>query len=1211
MGDALIWWLTIELLGLLAVPLAAALLPHLPDRGYAAAKPLGLLLVGWLAYLLAMLHLLPFERLTLVGCGLALGALSGWLLLRDGRALLGEFRTRLRRPAFLRYLISAEVLFTLAFAVWALVRAGNPNIVEQEKFMDFGFLNTILKSGMFPPHDMWLAGQPINYYYFGYVLIAVLTSLSGVIPAVAFNLGAAGLFALTALGAFGLVYNLITGTVQRPIAGLDTPEGARPAVIVRRPFLSPILYAVLAALMLAAMGNLTVAFATHTTEDTQSIEGNGWRYCFLCAQARSYDWWAPSRVVQDYQTNAGGAKSKVGFTTINEFPAFSFILADMHPHVLMLPFVLLTLTLALGFARRKARPGGSWRAGLPSTVSGWLALIAAGVAAGALYAGNTWDYPTYLGILVLAGGIPLLTAQRRAAQPAGWGWLRPWLVQGLLLVALSVLTFLPFHLTFVSLVGGDSATVPANLAAIPVLGGLLQKVGGLLLVNTADKTILGFLVIFGIFLLPILVWLGSNLVGYLRDLLRADPAAQRAPAIWIGFIVVAVVLAVLLRFPLFGLLVPMAGIALALIWRQPERTDRNFALLLTAVAALIGLVIEVVFLKDNFQMRMNTLFKFYFQIWTLWAVVAAYGLWQVLDRAFTPHASQVTTATGRTRIIVADGPPRSIQGAAGALAVVALLLVASGLLYPFYGAQSRQGLGNGPLKGLDGTAWVGGEQPADLEAIGWLNAHAQAGDRVLEAGGDEYGRPGRVSAYTGIPTLVAWDNSHEALWRTGQPALRQEINARRAAVNAIYQGVDPAGGQPLTATRLLDVLHQYGVTYVFAGAVERSKAGWAPQAANQAMTAYAEGLFQQALPAVFHATAGDTVIYAVKETSAGTGVAPAPPVTGATPGAAPTAVGPAFDPQATPVGLFAHAAGPNRGQLSLPRSVARDAAGNFYVADTGNLRIQKFDPAGGFLALWGSKGTNLGQFAPLSDTAVGTGPSGIAVDSGGNVYVADTWNHRIEKFDPAGKPLTTWGSFLNLADAAAPADPDPNRKFYGPRGLAFGPDGLLYVTDTGNKRVLIFDRNGVYQRQINSGMSPSKVAPAVAFDQPGELNEPIGIAVGADGSVYVADTNNRRIQKFDASGKAVAQWPLPAGAWEPGPYLEPFLALDSAGNLYASAPTGKAVLKYDPTGKLLGTGKTAAGAALRLPTGLTVGKDGAVYVVDTDANAVVKLDALP
>ncbi len=1208
MGDALIWWLTIELLGLAAVPLAAALLPTLPDRGYAAAKPLGLLIVGWLAYLLAMLHIVAFDRLTLAGCALVLGVLSVWLLLRDSRALLGEFRTRLRRPAFSRYLISAELLFTLAFIVWTMVRSGNPNIVDQEKFMDFGFLNSILKSGMFPPHDMWLAGQSINYYYFGYVLIAALTSLSGVVPAVAFNLAAALLFALTALGAFGIVYNLISGTIQRPAPGRYTLEGARPAVVARRPFLSPILYALLAALMLTAMGNLTVAFATKDT--TQSQDGNGWRFCFLCAQARNYDWWAPSRVVQDYQTAPDGTKSKVGFETINEFPGFSFILADMHPHVLMLPFVLLTLTLALGFARRRVRLSTGRLAGVPDTVPSALALVLAGVAAGALYAGNTWDYPTYLGILVLAGGLPYLVAQRHSEQPAGWDWIRPWLVQGVLLVVLSVLTFLPFHLTFVSLVGGESAAVPANLAGIPVLGGLLQKLGGLLLVNSADKTILGFVVIFGIFLLPILIWLGSNAVGYLRDLLRTDPEARRAPAVWGGAIGVVLVLAVLLRFPLLGLLLPMAGVALALIWRQPERSDRNFALLLTAVAALIGLVVEVVFLKDNFQMRMNTLFKFYYQIWALWALVAAYGLWQVLDRAFTPHAGQVTTATGRKRIIVEDSPPRSAQGLAGLLAAIMVLLIGSGLLYPIYSAQSRQGLGSGPLKGLDGTAWVGSDQAGDLEAINWLNTHEKAGDVVLEAGGDEYGHAGRVSSYTGIPTLVAWDNSHEALWRTGQPLLRQEITQRRNTVNAVYQGVDPAGGQPLTAARLLNVLHQYGVTYVFAGAVERGKSGWAPQAANQTMTPYAEGLFQQALPAVFHATGGDTVIYAVKDTIAGTGVAPPPPAAAGSTPTASTAGGPAFDAQATPVGLFAHASGPNRGQLNLPRSVALDGAGNFYVVDTGNLRLQKFDPAGAFLALWGGKGNGFGQFAQLSDTAVGTGPSGVVVDNDGNVFVADTWNHRIEKFDAAGKPLTSWGSFLNLADAAAPADPDPNRKFYGPRGLALGPDGLLYVTDTGNKRVLIFDRNGAYQRQINSGMSPSKVAPTVAFDRAGELNEPIGIAVGTDGSVYVADTNNRRIQKFDTTGKAVAQWPVPAGAWDPGPYLEPFLALDHAGNLYATAPTGKAVLKYDPTGKLLGTAKTA-GTTLTRPTGITIGKDGSVYVVDTEAGAVVKLDAVP
>src|SRR5690349_14291191 len=215
MGEAVAWWIAIELLGLVALPIAAVVLRALPDRGYCVSKPLGLLLTGWLAYTLAMTGVVPFTRPVLAGCVVVLAAGSVALLLRNGRAGWIALRAQFRTPAFLRYLLTSEILFTLAFAVWAYLRAYNPNIVDQEKFMDFGFLNAILRSGTFPPHDMWLAGQSINYYYFGYVLIAAWTSLSGVPSQVAFNLADAGLFALTALGAFGIVYNLIAGTLQR------------------------------------------------------------------------------------------------------------------------------------------------------------------------------------------------------------------------------------------------------------------------------------------------------------------------------------------------------------------------------------------------------------------------------------------------------------------------------------------------------------------------------------------------------------------------------------------------------------------------------------------------------------------------------------------------------------------------------------------------------------------------------------------------------------------------------------------------------------------------------------------------------------------------------------------------------------------------------------------------------------------------------------
>lgn len=304
--------------------------------------------------------------------------------------------------------------------------------------------------------------------------------------------------------------------------------------------------------------------------------------------------------------------------------------------------------------------------------------------------------------------------------------------------------------------------------------------------------------------------------------------------------------------------------------------------------------------------------------------------------------------------------------------------------------------------------------------------------------------------------------------------------------------------------------------------------------------------------------------------------------------------------------------GAERGQFNLPRGITTDASGNFYVVDTANMRVQKFDRTGKFLATIGNGvGNGDGQFNPFSSDAVGTGPGGIAVDKSGNIYVADTWNHRVQKFDPNGKFLAKWGDFINLGDPSAASDPARDSKFFGPRGIAIGPDGNVYVTDTGNKRVSIFDPTGKFIRQISSGMSPSKVSPNYPFSQPGEMNEPIGIAVDGSGNVYVADSKNKRIQKFDPAGNFAAQWPIPDNSWDPAAYLEPFLALDSGGNLYATAPAGQKVLEFSPAGVLIGQKAGQGAVTLKTPTGITVGSDGTVYVVDTTANGVINLGKMP
>jgi hypothetical protein len=319
-------------------------------------------------------------------------------------------------------------------------------------------------------------------------------------------------------------------------------------------YLSPILYGVLAALMIVAMGNLAAPFGTKDSSDAATINGNGWTFCFFCPK-KEYDyWWAPSRIILDYRTtqqpDGSLLKSKVGYETINEFPAFSFVLADLHPHVMGLPFVLLAVMSAYALGRRKVARSNRW-------LGGWLGLLLSTIIAGSLYAINTWDYPTYL--LVMLGGLslPFIAAGRRE-DGGGWRWARPFVVQAVLLVAISLLAYLPFHLTFKSFAGGGGpVALPENIANIPVLSGLLQSLSGLFLVNTADKTITGFMVIFGIFLLSLTVWLVYEFATYMRKRTRAGEEGVNSLLVFGIALMVILLAAVWTRFPLLAFLLPL------------------------------------------------------------------------------------------------------------------------------------------------------------------------------------------------------------------------------------------------------------------------------------------------------------------------------------------------------------------------------------------------------------------------------------------------------------------------------------------------------------------------------------------------------------------------------------------------------------------------------------------------------------------------------
>lgn len=205
MVAVLSFWIVIQLIALAALPLTWHLCSRLPDRGYALAKPLGLLLVTYLLWLGASFG---FLRNSLGGIVLALlfvAAVSTWLLWRNGSG--AQLLAWLRENR--RLIVITEVLFAVALALLAYYRSFDPAISATEKPMELMFLNSVLRSERFPPLDGWLSGYSISYYYFGYVMLAVLTQLSGLAPAFSFNVGLATWFALIAISAFSVGYNQI------------------------------------------------------------------------------------------------------------------------------------------------------------------------------------------------------------------------------------------------------------------------------------------------------------------------------------------------------------------------------------------------------------------------------------------------------------------------------------------------------------------------------------------------------------------------------------------------------------------------------------------------------------------------------------------------------------------------------------------------------------------------------------------------------------------------------------------------------------------------------------------------------------------------------------------------------------------------------------------------------------------------------------------
>lgn len=456
------WWLVVTIFGLAVFPIVFSIFNFFKDRGWAFSRTFGILLVSYLVWIMGALQVLPFSRIGIFTLIALVGVVSVVFLKRSTSAMQSFINKE-------KKLILVEELFFLVLILgWSFIRAHNPDINGLEKFMDFGFMNSILRSDFFPPKDMWLAGETINYYYFGHLTAAVLTKASGLLPSVTYNLMIATILALSFIEAFSLGLSLVSFLFLRiKSGGLVFVSG------------------LVSALVLNFAGNL------HTLI---SVIGKG---------AKNY--WYPD------------ATRYIAYT-IHEFPIYSYVVSDLHGHVSDIPNVLMVLAVMISLLYYFEKLIGSF---LFSTkmfprlvIFSWLL--------GILYMTNALDAFIYLGLFVFL--IFLISLKKNSFLVSAWRLMQIAAITGFLTFLFS----LPFHMSFKPFAEGIKLVQTRSpIDKLLVLWGFFLMVGLVFLIvykiaNSQKVRIkhlksLGIIIFFGIMFFSVILVIVPEVV-YIKDI---------------------------------------------------------------------------------------------------------------------------------------------------------------------------------------------------------------------------------------------------------------------------------------------------------------------------------------------------------------------------------------------------------------------------------------------------------------------------------------------------------------------------------------------------------------------------------------------------------------------------------------------------------------------------------------------------------------------
>ncbi len=782
----LAWYAFLFLLGLAAYPIARLALPGLKHYAYPLGRIVGIALLAWLAWMGGSLGI-PYTR-TSIGIASALVAAAGLGLWMKRRR---QFRDEWNADR--RFFVAVEALFFVFFLIDLLIRWGNSDMWHPskggERPMDFSYFNAVLKSTSFPPYDPWFAGGYINYYYYGFVLAGAPVKLLGIVPSIAYNFILPTWFALLAIGAFAVGWNL----VERYRLKVESDQPST--------FNSQLVTGIAASLLTVLLGNLgTIRLIFHGFQRIAAPGGvvpadasifQKWQWAlqgiFHSLSGAQLpigrgDWyWHPSRVIP--------APNDVD--PITEFPLFTFLYSDLHAHMLVMPITLFIIAWAVSAIKSRAQ----WSRAEGVAVFGVGALMS-----GALKPTNTWDLYTYFPLAALALGYTLfryvsfpltltLSQNERgnndSLPPTGGrvgngGWL------GKVLIALGAIALL---------------YILGELLYAPFSYWYGQAYGEIQLWKGTHTPISSYLTHWGVFLFFIVAWLTWES----REWMAATPVSRlsnlRKFALLIE-IALAAVVALFIFLAVEGVRIgwialPMAVWAGILILRADLPDVKRFVLLMIGTGLTLTIAVEVIVLVGDIG-RMNTVFKLYLQAWMLFAVSAA--------ASFGWLVNVFPGWNFKWRTIFQFGSYALLAGA-----FLFTLTAASDKISDRMAPEAPRTLDSMEFM-KHAQLWDGQtmDLSEDYRAIRWMQDNVQGSPVIVEANCSEYRWCTRYTIYTGLPGVVGW-NWHQ---RQQRGRFAPQVQERVNEVNLFYNTPD--------IQLALDFLKKYDVKYIIVGQLERN-----------------------------------------------------------------------------------------------------------------------------------------------------------------------------------------------------------------------------------------------------------------------------------------------------------------------------------------------------------------------------------------------------